>query len=196
MTCRYYLNAGGYDTAAPWTRVQTGLTGTAHITVADLNWDGFPDLVYGGSDTFLYTAINNRNQSLPVFRSSGLAAAGYQVGCDSRTGDFNNDGHVDILSSHHSTAGSPSSTDLWLAGATAGAWSMSSGYSYPGGNWGVGFNVGTPADFDSDGALDAVIEYMCQHVLDHCLSEKVTSDCGRRSNCRNIHYYSSDIPGH
>jgi hypothetical protein len=84
---------------------------------ADLNRDGFPDLVLGGGSNGLYSTLpvvllNNGHGAFPSVSSTlPLPPYGFNSPVDFQTTDLNGDGYPDIVASYVKT---PGSTGRWI----------------------------------------------------------------------------------
>jgi hypothetical protein len=84
---------------------------------ADVNRDGFPDLIVGGGSNGLYSTVpvvllNNGHGAFPSVSSTlPLPPYGFNSPVDFQTADLNGDGYPDIVASYVKT---PGSTGRWI----------------------------------------------------------------------------------
>jgi gliding motility-associated-like protein len=123
----------------------SGLNGSRHITIGDINMDGKTDIIAANEGTMNALLFLNTSTSGSVSFGSGIAVAGgYWY---NSVGDFDGDGKNDILSNggnvslltNNYTSGTFTSSNL----TTASNISSADGLSYT-----------TQSDFNGDGKLD------------------------------------------
>jgi hypothetical protein len=141
-----YLNNGDGSFAAPATYGDT--VSAWRVLAADLNGDGFPDLVSGGSG-LAYTSINDRSGGFPDWTA-------YSGGQDHyfravAAGDVNHDGDVDLAVTYYNDSTGSSAVSVML---NDGAGVFSTGAAYP-----VLVDVmdSDMGDMDDDGDVDVVV---------------------------------------
>ena len=84
---------------------------------ADVNHDGFPDLIVGGGSNGLYSTVpvvllNNGHGAFPSVSSTlPLPPYGFNSPVDFQTADLNGDGYPDVIASYVKT---PGSTGRWI----------------------------------------------------------------------------------
>lgn len=143
----------GRGTGALYPVSATAPTNPLSSAVADLNGDGFPDVVYtrsaadGSHGNKIYITLNSGSNSQPAFG----AATAIKVGTDPLAivvGDFNADGHQDIA-----VANASDGTITMLLGAGDGTTFTSAGVTHVGTD---PFSLAA-GDFDMDGYLDLAV---------------------------------------
>jgi hypothetical protein len=148
----WFMNGPQNTIMQNWTYiVSTPVPGWKVVAVADLDNDGHPDLVWQNDTTCQLIAWYMSGAQGTTLRTwTWMTQTGYAGWRVVANGDFNGDGHVDLVLQHDSTR----QVIVWTMGGTQGdtpiGWFWISNGGIPG--WKV---IGA-ADFDGDGHLDVV----------------------------------------
>lgn len=139
---------------APMTKIMPICAGPNDLGTGDFNEDGFADFVVTcpGSDRLALVLSDGLGQFLPV--TSVLAEANESLPVGVRVIDFNDDGHLDLITS--SVGGTSVSVRL---GDGAGGFSVPQVVSV-----GLGPTQLAVADFNKDGHLDVVVVNSAAHT--------------------------------
>jgi hypothetical protein len=148
----WFMNGPQNTIMQNWTYiVSTPVPGWKVVAVSDLDNDGHPDLVWQNDTTCQLIAWYMSGAQGTTLRTwTWMTQTGYAGWRVVANGDFNGDGHVDLVLQHDSTR----QVIVWTMGGTQGdtpiGWFWISNGGIPG--WKV---IGA-ADFDGDGHLDVV----------------------------------------
>ncbi|MGA7633171.1 MAG: FG-GAP-like repeat-containing protein [Terriglobales bacterium] len=159
----------GTGTFGPPVNYDSGGSGAQSVAIADVNGDGYPDLIVanqsgsGDSGDGVVGVLLNDGQG------SFLAPVSYDAGgvlSDSiAVGDFNGDGYADIVVASKCQAGQNCNTTTGVVGALLnnGDGTFAAPVIYGAGGFMYALAVAT-ADLNGDGYLDLVVGNYCQNI--------------------------------
>jgi len=149
---KLYRNLGDGSFEDVTSAANTNYNGAAHgLTSGDYNNDGFPDLYIGSYGNLSCKLLQNQGDGTFVDVTSASGTSGHN---DTRTvsfADYNNDGYLDILSSHHNFY---TYSNTLLRNNGDGTFTNVAPQMGISGEWiGDYFGVGW-GDYNNDGAID------------------------------------------
>jgi len=149
---KLYKNLGDGSFEDVTSIANAGYTGAAHgLTSGDFNNDGLPDLYIGSYGNLSCKLLQNQGDGTFTDVTSGSGASGHN---DTRTTsfvDYNNDGFLDIFSSHHDFY---SYSNTLLRNNGDGTFTNVAPQMGISGEWiGDYFGIGW-GDYNNDGAID------------------------------------------
>ena len=139
----YWGSASGFSAT---NRAELPTNGTETNTVADLDGDGYPDIVFGQGEIYIYWGSSKGLLSRP---KQTIATGGVTMGV--AAADLNKDGHLDLVAGRDEYPSNPQANSYIYWGSAKGL-SAANKKELPT----VGANGVAVADLNNDGDLDIV----------------------------------------